>query len=171
MLRSADYSTDSDELHVLKVNNWQIGDDFELKWTPMNATLSAKVNFNWNRLVSLNRAFTSFHFVHVNYGISVSLPLKGNIDIQTELMAYCRRGYGDPTMNSTDLVWNLSLSKAFGKSKQWVIKSIGFDMLQQLPSIRQAVNAQGRTETRYNSQPAYALLSLTYRFDLQPKSK
>lgn len=171
LLRSADYSTDSDVPNVLKVNNWQIINDFEIKWTPGNATISGKVNFNWNRLVSLDRVFTPFYFMHVNYGVSASVPMSWGIDIKTEIMAYTRHGYAEKAMNSTDWVWNLQLSKTFGSAKQWTVKAIGFDLLQQLPTIRQEVNAQGRTETRYNSQPSYAMLTLTYRLDIKPQKK
>jgi len=48
---------------------------------------------------------------------------------------------------------------------------VGFDILQQLSNIRRTVNAQGRTETWYNTTPAYASLHLTYRFDMKPKKK
>ena len=86
-------------------------------------------------------------------------------------MAYCRRGYAEKAMNTTDWVWNLTLSKALGKSKQWVVKAIGFDILHQLPNTQRSVNAQGRTEIRYNTVSSYALLSLTYRLDIKPKKK
>lgn len=74
-------------------------------------------------------------------------------------------------MNTTDWVWNLQLSKTFGKTKQFTAKAIGFDLLHQLPTIKQVVNPQGRTETRYNSQPAYAILTLAYRLDIKPRTK
>ena len=74
-------------------------------------------------------------------------------------------------MNTTDWVWNASLSKAFGKRKQWLLRAVGFDILGQLSNIRRTVNAQGRTETWYNTTPAYASLHLTYRFDMKPKKR
>ena len=74
-------------------------------------------------------------------------------------------------MNSTAPVWNLQLSKTFGRAKQFTVKAIGFDILGQLPTIKQVVNAQGRTETRYNSQPSYAILTIAYRLDIKPRRK
>lgn len=97
--------------------------------------------------------------------------LPGGVNLDTDLMAYCRRGYEEPSMNTTDWVWNLQLSKTFGKTKQFTAKAIGFDLLHQLPTIKQVVNPQGRTETRYNSQPAYAILTLAYRLDIKPRTK
>lgn len=171
LLRSADYSSDSENLHVLKVNNWRMIDKIKVKYMFGKVDLSARIDLDLNRLISLNNVFSTFGFMNINYGISASLPVAWGIELQTDLMAYCRRGYEDPAMNSTDWVWNLQLSKTFGRSKQFTVKAVGFDLLGQLPTVKQVVNAQGRTETRYNSQPAYALLTLTYRLDLKPKKK
>lgn len=127
------------------------------------------MRLKWNRLVSLSGVFTPFSYLDVNYGISATSPLAWGIDLDTELMAYCRRGYAEKAMNTTDWVWNLTLSKAFGRSKQWVVKATGFDILHQLPNTQRTVNAQGRTEVRYNTVSSYALLTLTYRLDIKPK--
>ncbi|MBD5239127.1 MAG: hypothetical protein HDS64_05060, partial [Bacteroidales bacterium] len=56
-------------------------------------------------------------------------------------------------------------------AKEWTVKAIGFDLLQQLPTVQRTLNAQGRSEIRLNSQPAYALLTLSYRLDIKPKRK
>ncbi len=125
----------------------------------------------WSRQKSLSNVFEPFCYLDVNYGVSATTPVLWGIDLQTDLMVYSRRGYEDPTMNTTDWVWNLQLSKAFGRRKQWIVKAIGFDILHQLPNIKRMVNAQGRTETRYNTRPAYALLTLTYRLDIKPNKK
>lgn len=170
--RSVDYSSDSDSpMERLKVNAYNINEYFKLTWRYNAFSINGIVDLKWNRLVSLSGVFSPFSYLDVNYGVSGSSPLVWGIDLETELMAYCRRGYAEKSMNTTNWVWNLTLSKAFGKRKQWVVKAIGFDILHQLPTIRQTVNAQGRTETRYNSQPAYALLTLTYRLDIKPKRK
>ena len=89
----------------------------------------------------------------------------------TDLMVYCRRGYNDASMNTTNWVWNASLSKAFGKREQWVIKANGFDLLHQISTVRRTVNAQGRTETWYNTIPSYATLHIVYRLDIKSKKK
>ena len=45
------------------------------------------------------------------------------------------------------------------------------DLLQQLSNTRRVLNAQGITETWYNTIPSYVMLSLTYRFAKLPKKK
>ena len=172
LMRSVDYSSDSNsDMELLKVNNYRINDNLKLTWRYNAFSISGNVRLKWNRLVSLSGVFAPFSYLDVNYGISATSPLVWGIDLDTELMAYCRRGYAEKAMNTTDWVWNLTLSKAFGKSKQWVVKAIGFDILHQLPNTQRSVNAQGRTEIRYNTVSSYALLSLTYRLDIKPKKK
>lgn len=170
--RSVDYSSDNDSpLERLKVNAYHINEYFKLTWRYNAFNVNGIVDLKWNRLVSLSSVFSPFSYLDVNYGVSATSPLVWGIDLDTELMAYCRRGYAEKAMNTTDWVWNLSLSKAFGKSKQWVVKAIGFDILHQLPNTQRSVNAQGRTEIRYNTVSSYALLTLTYRLDIKPKAK
>lgn len=172
MERSVDYSSDLGlNMDKLKVNCYRISEKLTLKWQSGAYSARAQARVRWNRLISLSDVFAPFDYMDIEYGISGSAPLIWGIDLQTDLMAYCRRGYADPSMNTTDWVWNLQLSKAFGRRKEWVVKAIGFDLLQQLPTVKQVVNAQGRTESRYNSQPAYALLTLTYRLDIKPQKK
>ena len=154
------------------VGGWNIKDNLLLRYKVTEAiNLSAKVDFDWHRLNSLDNVFTTMSYFDVNYGIGFKARLPWEIDLDTDVMAYCRRGYGDPTMNRTDWVWNLQVMKTLGRSKEWTIKAIGFDLLHQLPTIKRTLTAQGTTETSYNSQPAYALLTLTYRLDIKPKRK
>ncbi len=167
--RSADYSSASEILNINKVNNWRIWDELQAKasFGPLN--LGAKVQFQWTKAISLTDIFMPFSYMDINYGISAATPTIWGIDLQTDLMANCRRGYEDAALNTTDWVWNMTLSKAFGRSKEFLVKATGFDILHQLPNVRQYVDAQGRTETRYNTIPAYAVLSLTYRLDIKPR--
>lgn len=167
--RSADYSSANEILNINKVNNWRIWDELQVKASAGPVNLGAKVQFLWTKAISLSDIFMPFSYMDVNYGISAATPTIWGIDLQTDLMAYCRRGYEDSALNTTDWVWNLTLSKAFGRSKAFLVKAIGFDILHNLPNVRQFVDAQGRTETRYNTIPAYAVLSLTYRLDIKPR--
>lgn len=80
-----------------------------------------------------------------------------------------RRGYLDASMNDDCLVWNATLSRSFGRQRQWVVKLTGRDLLRQISNVRRTLDALGRTETHYNTMPAYVLLSLTYHF--KPKAK
>ncbi len=169
---SVDYSSVTDIPVKVAVDGWSVRDNFAVRYSPIESLkLNAKVYVDWNRLKSLDGMFDTFAYLDVNYGIGVKYTLPGGIDLDTDLMAYCRRGYIDSALNGTDWVWNLQLSRSFGRQKEWTLKAIGFDILHQLPTVRHTVNAQGNTEVRYNSQPAYALLTLTYRLDIKPQKK
>lgn len=170
--RSTDFSSDSDKPTRSTVDNWNIYNSFNADYNVIKGlTISARFNLNWASLHSRNGLFRTFDYTDANYGIGIKYTLPAGVELDTDLMAYTRRGYEDATMNSTDLVWNLQLSKTFGRTKQFTVKAIGFDLLGQLPTVKQVVNAQGRTETRYNSQPSYALLTLAYRLDIKPRKR
>lgn len=47
----------------------------------------------------------------------------------------------------------------------------GFDLLHQLSNTQYLMNAQGRTETWRNSIPRYVMLTLSYRFNVNPKKR
>lgn len=169
---SADYSSDSDKPVRSEVDNWNIRNDLTASYEIMKGLMiTSKINLAWTSLHSHSNLFNTFDYADINYGLGVKYTLPGGVALDTDLMAYCRRGYEEPSMNTTDWVWNIQLSKSFGKTKQFTAKAIGFDLLHQLPTIKQVVNAQGRTETRYNSQPAYAILTLAYRLDIKPRTK
>lgn len=90
-----------------------------------------------------------------------TIPLL-NITLATDINMYSRRGYSSPSMNTDDLVWNAQLSRSFLKGRL-TAKLQAFDMLHRLTNVRYAINAQGRTETRYNCIPRYVMLTAAYK--------
>ena len=83
---------------------------------------------------------------------------------------FARRGYQQSEMNTTDWIWNAQLTHSFIKGKL-LAKLQGFDILHQLSNTQYAMNAQGRTETWHNSIPRYVMLSLSWKFNVNPKKK
>ena len=168
---SLDYMSDySQEIPPKSaVNNFNLSNNFRLDYRIKEARIGARADFNWTQQKSEQHRFDRNSFTQFNYGITLSTPLLWNIHFATDLMAYYRRGYRETSMNTTDWVWNAELSCPVGQRKQWIIKAIGFDLLHQISSIRRVVTAQGWTETRYNTKPAYAMLTVTYRLDVKPK--
>ena len=88
----------------------------------------------------------------------------------TDLKMYSRRGYEESSMNTNELVWNASLSRAFLKEKL-VVQLNAYDLLNQLSTTRYVVNGQGRTETWQLTVPRYAMLKVAYKFNKNPKKK
>lgn len=83
---------------------------------------------------------------------------------------YSRRGYGDKSMNTDDLVWNASLARSFCKGRL-TLTAEGFDILHQLSNTTYTVNAQGRTEVWRNTIPNYVMMHVAYKLTKMPKKK
>lgn len=83
---------------------------------------------------------------------------------------YARRGYQSSAMNTTDWVWNAQLARTFCHERL-LVRLQGLDLLRQLSATQYAVNAQGRTETWHNSLPRYAMLSLTWKLNVNPRKR
>lgn len=168
---SLDYVSDREAASPIKsaVDNLNVTDHFRVDYRINEMRLGAKADLTWRKQKSLDGRFATNSFTHFNYGVTLSTPLVWGIHFGTDIMAYYRRGYADASMNTTDWVWNAELSRPLGRRKQWLIKAIGFDLLQQIPNVRREVNNQGWQETRYNTKPSYVMLHVVYRLDVKPK--
>ena len=93
-----------------------------------------------------------------------------NTDLSTDFNVFSRRGYGSAEMNTDDPVWNAQLSRSFLKGCL-VAKLTAYDILHQLSTKSYSINAQGRTETRYNCIPRYFMFSLAYKFTQKAKQR
>lgn len=168
---SVDFSSDGDQPREMSVNNQTAADNLEVKFNLRQWYVIGKADVDFNHLETPGGAFAAMNYWDINYGISLTTPRLCDFTVETDITAYCRRGYADAKMNSTDWVWNLRITRSFGPSKQWLVKAEALDLLRQFPDIRRSINSMGRSEVRYNTIPAYALLTLTYRLDIKPKRK
>ena len=76
---------------------------------------------------------------------------------------------GVSNQRETTLVWDARIARSFGRQRNWIIAFTGHDLLRQISNVRRTLDALGRTETRYNTMPAYVLLSVSYHF--KPRAK
>lgn len=171
LARSADISSTFSvpELRTNNVRNTIIKEDFRLDYRINRMRLGTKVTFSWTGQYSEQDLFAYRKYGTQGYGITFSSPVCWGIDLDTDFMVYKRFGYSDVSMNTTDWVWNASLMKGLGRSRQWIVKAVAFDILRQLSNVRRDINAQGYVERRYNTMPSYVLLSVMYRLDIKPK--
>ena len=126
--------------------------------------------WNWTRYDSERPGFTTRSTLNHQYVLSGQLQLPGDLQFVTDFGLYMRSGYDTPSMNTNDWVWNASLSRSFMKNNL-LLKVTGYDILQQINSITQDYNSQGRTETWVRSIPSYVMATLTYKFHVAPKKK
>ena len=91
-----------------------------------------------------------------------------NWGLSTDLTFYMRRGYLDNRLNTTDLVWNIRLSKSVMKGSL-VFFVDGYDLLHQLSNVTHEINAQARTVTVTNVIPSYFMFHVQFRINREPK--
>ena len=110
--------------------------------------------------------FKTINTADVDYGLNATLELPLKLRLFTDITLYSRYGYSDKSMNTNNLVWNARLERSFGK---FTVMADGFDLLGKLSNVRKVINAQGRTETWYNTVPRYAMLHIMYKLHFKPK--
>ena len=124
----------------------------------------------WQWLHSPRTDFTDFHVADYKTTFSVLLNLPWKLQLSTDLTLYARRGYADASMNTTDWMWKARLARPFFKGNL-VVMLDGFDILGQLRSTTNILNAQGRIETYTNVPPRYVLFHAVWRLNRQPMRK
>lgn len=170
-MQEGDVPESADQLGISRVHNYTASDNLQLRFQKGGYTASFNADVDYTHADSKRDNFHAINTVNFSYGVACTLKLPWQFEFDTDLTMHSRRGYEDKTMNKNYLVWNAALSKAFLKSKNLIVKLRGHDILQQLENVQRNINAQGRTETWYNTQPSYGLLSVAYRLNLNPKKK
>ncbi len=191
-----DYSRNVDIINYIShVNNYYIENRLTLSYTIGNLTVSLPTYIEYRHTTNEEGTITPINATNYQYGITanynferdtatadgatgVALPrwLQG-ISLATDIKMFSRKGYGDRSLDSDDLVWNASIARSFsspfGKKAggTLVARIEGFDILGQLSATTIVINGQGRTETIRNTRPRYAMLHLTYQFSRMPKRK
>jgi len=163
------YDTDSKALSRVNTIDYGIGGKLSYRLGQLTAGVNAKVDAKSSR--SKSESFTDIDVCDFQYGTTLqyTVPLI-KLNIATDLTMYSRQGYESAMMNTNDLVWNAQLSRTMLKGRL-TAKLTAYDILHELSNKRYSVNAQGRTETWYNSVPRYVMFSLAYRLHVKPKKK
>ena len=153
------------------VSNWQTSGNLKLNYRPADSyEFSLHGGGNYYFISSRREGFTDIHAGDYNIGANAQLSLPWKFQLTTDLTMFARRGYQQNEMNTTNWIWNAQLTRSLVKGKL-LAKLQGFDILHQLSNTQYAMNAQGRTETWHNSIPRYVMLSLSWRFNVNPKKK
>ena len=153
------------------VNNWEFGDELKV-----NYRLNDNYEFTFHtggKYYLINSARIGFENIKAsdyNIGLNAQIVLPWELQLTTDITMFARRGYQQTEMNTTDWIWNVQLARTFLKG-HLTAKLQGFDLLQELSNIRYVINSQGRTEMWNNSIPRYVMLSLAWKFNINPKRK
>lgn len=170
---SVDFSSIGTQPTTMKntVHNLTVGEALKGEYRLHDWYVAATTHASWRRATSPSENFLPISAWDYNYGVTLTKPLLKNLDLNTELMMWSRRGYTDRSMNDDCLIWNATVSYAFGRLKEWIVKINGVDMLGQRSSVRHIMNAQGHTETWYRTIPSYWMVHLMYQFKKPPKKR
>ncbi|WP_337395786.1 outer membrane beta-barrel protein [Prevotella sp.] len=179
---SLDYtkSTDFDIAYDADINNAAsvlsrvytsiLRDYLKLSFQKGDLNVALVADAQWRNSTSNRDNFQTLNAYDYNYGMTLSYKLPLGIQLATDLKQYSRRGYGDSSMNTDDLVWNASLARSFCKGRL-TLTAEGFDILHQLSNTTYTVNAQGRTEVWRNTIPNYVMMHVAYKLTKMPKKK
>ena len=142
--------------------NERLNVSFRNSW--LEVTLDGSCNYQHSRNeLQPNANLNTWQF---NYGGQLLLRLPLDIELSTNLREHSRRGYNDPSMNTNELIWNGQVSKSFLKSKRLIVALNFYDLLRQQSNYERWINANGRSDTRYNSINSYAMLHVRYRLNM-----
>ena len=156
--------------------NHRVREGLTLSYNIRQQRIEFNGNFTWNDVRSDRANFQHLQYADHSYGLTFATPLfpgvgkdKWTIDFDTDMKLYLRRGYREPSMNTTEWVWNAALSTRVGKTKQWTLRAVGFDLLHQLTNVTHVLTAQGLTETWTNTVRSYVSLHVIYHLQMKPK--
>jgi len=184
-----DYSRNVDILNGLShVNNYYFENRLTFSYTFKDLTLGVPTYFEYRHTDNEEGTIDPINAFNYQYGITLNYTIKREegrkvakwlqgFSVATDLKMYSRRGYGDTSMNTDELVWNISLSRSFpnpfGKKVggTLVARLEGFDLLNQLSCTQLIINGQGRQETIFNTLPRYLMFHLIYNFARTPKKR
>ncbi len=170
----AEYVNSVDMIAALRstVRTATLAERLKLEWKIIDGlSVDAVGNVRWRHSSSPQAGFATLNALDVDYGLILrATRLPWDMSFTTDLMMHTRRGYADSRLNDDRLVWNARLAKSILRGNL-TFAIDGFDILGRLSNVVYDVNAQGRTETRYNTLPRYAMLHVIYRLNLQPKKR
>jgi hypothetical protein len=152
------------------VRNTLLSQRFQLNWSIASGySMNFGIKGTWRNATSPMASFTTINAadLYAKLGVQVKLPWK--LQLGTDMTLYKRYGYGDASLNDASWVWNANLTRSF-LSGRFLASVTAFDILGQLNHISASINSLGRTETWTNALRRYAMLTLTYRFSLMPRT-
>ena len=163
------YDGETDALSTVKTLRAALSLRLAYTLGKLTAGIGGKLDSRHSR--SSREGFEPINVFDYQYGASLQYTIPAvNLNLSTDIKMFSRRGYGSPQMNTDDLAWNAQLSRSFLKGRL-TAKVTAYDILRQISAKAYSINAQGRTETRYNCIPRYVMFSLAYRFTQKAKGK
>lgn len=171
--RSVDFANTGEtaDFHKSIVHNLHVSPNVGIDYRYSKWHAAFKASADWEHLTSAQEGFKTLSQVDYLYTLTLKAPLPFEIDLNTDLNLFMRRGYGDQTMNTNEWVWNANLSRSIDKRKTWFVKLSIHDLLEQLSAVRRTLNAQGRVETICNTMTRNIMLHVVWKFNKKPSKE
>lgn len=169
-VHSADYATETEDLTRSIVKNLTLSEVIGLTYHLKKHSFGISGNFVWLNARSNLASFNVIRALDASARANCLIQMPLDIQFSTELGPVLRRGYSSNVFNTTDWIWNASLSKSLFRGNL-TFKLNAVDILGQTSQICHALNAQGRTETWTNTVTRYVMLHIIYRLNVIPKKK
>ena len=167
----ATYSTSTEFVnHKRTVNTFMPSASLHVSYEQSHTRIEVGANTEYAHITSDEAGFQPFHFFNITYGAEGHTRLPFKIELAADAKVYTRRGYNDSSMNTDRFVVGASLSRGL-MNDRLLLRLSAYDLLKQLDAVTRSVNAYGRTETWQNVLGRYAMLSVSYKFNKQPKKR
>ena len=163
-----EWTNQSDAINRSIVHNYLSEATLSLRYRSKPLNAGFRTTLDWQHATSKRTDFQKINSLNVLYSLTAQAKLPLDIDVNSDLTFYTRNGYEDETMNTDEWVWNMSVEKRLLRNKSLTLKFTAFDLLAQRSNIQRTLNAQGRTETWYNTIPRYFLFSIAWRLHKAP---
>lgn len=151
-----------------KVRNTGVSESLDFIYQTDKITVGPNGYFYYRHTRSAAEMFDSFNAFDFSYGLTGSFRTDKGFSFGTDITMNSRRGYSQSEMNDNVLLWNAWASYSMLKGAL-LFRLKANDILAQTKGISYSINAQGRTETRYQTLPRYVSLTVEYKFDFRPK--
>ena len=160
------------------VNNWYLEDRLTFNYRYNDLYMGTQFYTQYRHANNKEHTIETINAVDFSYGLNAGYVFNKEsfpkwlqkLNVNTDIKMFSRRGYGEKSLNTDDLVWNASISRPFCKGKI-LVNLEAFDILHQLSNTQIIINGQARTEYMRNTLPRYIMLHITYKFQKIPKNR
>lgn len=165
-------------------NNGDFGRTHNLGWRVSFLNMSQKANISydkdgtrlilhaevaWQHATSTAVGASDVNAKRYGYGLQAICRLPWKLSLDTDISMTHRRGYDTPALNTDNCSWNMTVGRGFLKGERLLVRVTAFDILHDYSAVTEAVTAAGRTETWRKTLPAYWMLRVGYKLNVNPK--
>jgi hypothetical protein len=131
-------------------------------------TLSLSETLDWRHSRSETVGAENLNVYNYDYGLILKYMLPWQIQMNSDLMMHSRRVMDDSSLNTDNLICNVSLSHSFINGNL-ICKLDIFDMFHQLSNTEYNVTSSCISSTWNNCLPHYVMAHVIYKINIMPK--